>query len=55
MFLTSAKNAINVDTAFEEIARSALQQNQADTEAFEDDYNDAINIRLDGENNSCSC
>ena len=55
LFLTSAKNAINVDTAFEEIARSALQQNQADTEAFEDDYNDAINIRLDGENNSCSC
>ncbi|EDO17432.1 hypothetical protein Kpol_1037p28 [Vanderwaltozyma polyspora DSM 70294] len=55
LFLTSAKNAINVDQAFEEIARSALQQNQADADAFEDDFNDAINIQLDGEPSSCSC
>ncbi|CCK72975.1 Rab family GTPase YPT7 KNAG_0M01220 [Huiozyma naganishii CBS 8797] len=55
LFLTSAKSAINVDTAFEEIARSALQQNQNDADAFEEDFNDAINIQLDGEPNSCSC
>lgn len=54
-FLTSAKNAINVDMAFEEIARSALQQNQADADAFEEDFNDAINIQLDGEPSACSC
>lgn len=55
LFFTSAKNAINVDTAFEEIGRSALQQNQADADAFEEDFNDAINIQLDGEPSSCSC
>ncbi|CUS21726.1 LAQU0S03e09318g1_1 [Lachancea quebecensis] len=55
LFLTSAKGSINVDTAFEEIARNALQQSQADADAFEDDFNDAINIQLDGEPSSCSC
>ena len=55
LFFTSAKDAINVDNAFEEIARNALQQNQNDADAFEDDFNDAINIQLDGESNSCSC
>lgn len=55
LFFTSAKDAINVDNAFEEIARNALQQNQNDADAFEDDFNDAINIQLDGEPNSCSC
>lgn len=55
LFLTSAKSAINVDTAFEEIAKSALQQNQNDAHAFEDDFNDAINIQLEGESSSCSC
>lgn len=55
LFQTSAKNAINVDTAFEEIARSALQQNQADADAFEEDFNDAINIQLDGEPSACNC
>lgn len=55
LFLTSAKNAINVDTAFEEIAKNALQQNQNDASAFEDDFNDAINIQLDSEPSSCSC
>lgn len=55
LFLTSAKDAINVDSAFEEIARNALQQNQNDADAFEDDFNDAINIQLDGDSNSCSC
>lgn len=55
LFLTSAKTAINVDTAFQEIARSALQQNQNDADAFEEDFNDAINIQLDTDSNSCSC
>lgn len=55
LFLTSAKSAINVDMAFEEIARNALQQSQNDADAFEADFNDAINIQLDGETNSCSC
>ncbi|SMN22962.1 similar to Saccharomyces cerevisiae YML001W YPT7 Rab family GTPase [Maudiozyma saulgeensis] len=55
LFFTSAKTAINVDTAFQEIARSALQQNQNDADAFEDDFNDAINIQLDNDTNSCSC
>lgn len=55
LFLTSAKDAINVDNAFEEIARNALQQNQNDADVFEDDFNDAINIQLDGDSNSCSC
>ena len=55
LFLTSAKSAINVDTAFEEIEKSALQHNQNDAHAFEDDFNDAINIQLEGESNSCSC
>lgn len=55
LFLTSAKDAINVDSAFEEIARNALQQNQNDADAFEDDFNDAINIQLDGDSNSCAC
>ncbi|CCF59298.1 hypothetical protein KAFR_0G02670 [Kazachstania africana CBS 2517] len=55
LFLTSAKSSINVDPAFEEIARSALQQNQNDADAFEEDFNDAINIQLDGEADSCAC
>ncbi|CCD24398.1 Rab family GTPase YPT7 NDAI_0D00840 [Naumovozyma dairenensis CBS 421] len=55
LFFTSAKDSINIENAFEEIARSALQQNQNDVDAFDEDFNDAINIRLDGEPNSCSC
>lgn len=55
LFMTSAKDSINIDNAFEEIARSALQQNQSDADAFDDDFNDAINIQLDDEPNSCSC
>ncbi|CCH58508.1 hypothetical protein TBLA_0A07180 [Henningerozyma blattae CBS 6284] len=55
LFQTSAKNSINVDSAFEEIARGALEQNKADADAYEDDFNDAINIQLDGEPSSCAC
>ncbi|BAO42350.1 GTP-binding protein YPT7 [Kluyveromyces marxianus] len=55
LFFTSAKDAINVQDAFEEIARSALQQSQSDADAYEDDLNEAINIQLDGEPSSCSC
>lgn len=55
LFFTSAKDAINIQDAFEEIARSALQQSQSDADAYEDDLNEAINIQLDGEPSSCSC
>ena len=55
LFFTSAKTAINVDVAFDEIARCALQQNQNDADAFEEDFNDAINIQLDTDTNSCIC
>ncbi|CCE64859.1 hypothetical protein TPHA_0J00360 [Tetrapisispora phaffii CBS 4417] len=55
LFLTSAKDSINVDVAFEEITRGALQQNQNDADAFKDDFNDAINIQLDDESSSCAC
>ncbi|KAH3903314.1 probable GTP-binding protein YPT7 [Saccharomycodes ludwigii] len=55
LFFTSAKSSINVDIAFEEIARSALQQNQLEDDMFEDDFNDAINIQLDNGPSSCQC
>lgn len=55
LFFTSAKDSINVQDAFEEIARSALQQSQSDADAYEDDLNEAINIQLDGEQSSCNC
>ncbi|CDO93450.1 unnamed protein product [Kluyveromyces dobzhanskii CBS 2104] len=55
LFFTSAKDSINVQDAFEEIARSALQQSQSDADAYEDDLNEAINIQLDGEPSSCGC
>lgn len=55
LFFTSAKDSINVQDAFEEIARSALQQSQSDADAYEDDLSEAINIQLDGEPSSCNC
>lgn len=55
VFLTSAKNAINVDTAFREVARCALQQNSQDSNLIDDDLGDAINIELEGEARSCNC
>lgn len=55
LFFTSAKDSINVQDAFEEIARSALQQSQSNADAYEDDLSEAINIQLDGEPSSCNC
>ncbi|CCH46032.1 hypothetical protein BN7_5619 [Wickerhamomyces ciferrii] len=53
LFQTSAKEAVNIDQAFDVIARNALQQEENDE--FNDEFNDAINIQLDGENNNCAC
>ncbi|OEJ85408.1 GTP-binding protein YPT7 [Hanseniaspora osmophila] len=58
LFFTSAKGDLNVDAAFQKIAKSALQQNQYDMEnnAFDDEeFNDAINIHLDNGAGSCQC
>lgn len=53
LFQTSAKEAVNIDQAFDVIARNALQQEETDD--FNDEFNDAININLENENQSCSC
>lgn len=53
-FETSAKEAVNVDQAFDVVARSALQQEES--MEFTDDYTDAVNIQVDGDNYStCGC
>lgn len=52
-FETSAKEAINVEQAFEVIARNALQQEESDD--FTGDFQDPINIHLDNEQSGCSC
>ncbi|KAH0536645.1 Rab GTPase ypt7 [Glutinoglossum americanum] len=52
-FETSAKEAINVDQAFEVIARNALAQEQS--EEFSGDFSDPINIHLDNERDGCAC
>ncbi|RHZ70412.1 hypothetical protein CDV55_108328 [Aspergillus turcosus] len=46
-FETSAKEAVNVEQAFEVIARSALAQEEA--EEFSGEFSDPINIHLDSE------
>jgi Ras-related protein Rab-7A len=53
LFQTSAKEAVNIDQAFDVIARNALQQEE--TDEFNDEFNDAININLDTENQNCAC
>lgn len=52
-FETSAKEAINVEQAFEVIARNALAQEES--EEFSDDYPGPININLDNEPSGCIC
>ncbi|GAT21327.1 alpha-galactosidase [Aspergillus luchuensis] len=49
-FETSAKEAVNVEQAFEVIARSALAQEEA--EEFSGEFSDPINIHLDVSSNS---
>lgn len=53
LFQTSAKEAVNIDQAFDVIARNALQQEES--EEYNDEFNDAINIQLDSESQGCSC
>ncbi|OOO05428.1 small GTP-binding protein domain-containing protein [Aspergillus oryzae] len=52
-FETSAKEAVNVEQAFEVIARSALAQEEA--EEFSGEFSDPINIHLDSERDGCAC
>ncbi len=52
-FETSAKDGINVDQAFNVIARNALIQDE--TEEYNDGYEDAININLPSDNTGCAC
>lgn len=58
VFETSAKDGVNVEAAFEVIAKMALQQeelNASNGNDVNDDYNDAINIHLDSEASACGC
>ncbi|KAI5308578.1 hypothetical protein KEM55_005369 [Ascosphaera atra] len=52
-FETSAKEATNVDQAFETIARAALSQEES--EEYAGDFNDPINIHLDNDRDGCAC
>ncbi|CCE81440.1 Piso0_002096 [Millerozyma farinosa CBS 7064] len=57
VFETSAKDAINVEQAFEVVAKMALQQEELNdiNGGVDDDYNDAINIHLESDNYGCAC
>lgn len=58
VFETSAKDGVNVEAAFEVIAKMALQQeelNASNGNDVNDDYNDAISIHLDSEASACGC
>lgn len=52
-FETSAKEAINVEQAFDVIARNALAQEES--EEFPGDFSDPININLNEEKDGCAC
>ncbi|EEP80216.1 GTP-binding protein ypt7 [Uncinocarpus reesii 1704] len=52
-FETSAKEAINVEQAFEVIAKVALTQEES--EEFNGDFTDPINIHLDNDRDACAC
>ncbi|KAK0615977.1 P-loop containing nucleoside triphosphate hydrolase protein [Bombardia bombarda] len=52
-FETSAKEAINVEQAFEVIARNALLQEES--EEFSGDFQDPINIHIENERDGCAC
>jgi len=52
-FETSAKEAINVEAAFEVIARQALAQEEAGD--FSSDFPEAITIRPDSPQGGCAC
>ncbi|KAL9106586.1 MAG: hypothetical protein Q9227_008432 [Pyrenula ochraceoflavens] len=52
-FETSAKEAVNVEQAFEIIARNAL--NQEENEEFGGGFEDPININIRDQNEGCAC
>jgi len=52
-FETSAKEALNVEQAFEVIARNALAQEES--EEFTGDFDDPIHLNLDKERDGCAC
>jgi len=52
-FETSAKESVNVEQAFEVIARNALAQEES--EEYPGDFSDPININLDQERDGCAC
>ncbi|KAK0124238.1 Rab GTPase ypt7 [Cadophora gregata] len=52
-FETSAKEAINVEQAFEVIARNALAQEES--EEFSGDFSDPINIHIENDRDGCAC
>ncbi|KAF3483479.1 GTP-binding protein ypt7 [Arthroderma uncinatum] len=52
-FETSAKEAINVEQAFEVIAKSALMQEES--EEFNGDFEDVINVQHDSDRDACAC
>ncbi|MDI1489426.1 MAG: Rab GTPase ypt7 [Ramalina farinacea] len=52
-FETSAKEAVNVEQAFEVIAKNALAQEES--EEFSGDFSDPIDINLDRGSDGCAC
>lgn len=52
-FETSAKDNVNVEQAFEVIARNALMQEES--EEYGGDFSDPININLGDERDGCAC
>jgi len=52
-FETSAKESVNVEQAFEVIARNALLQEES--EEYGGDFSDPININLDQDRDGCAC
>ncbi|CRK01293.1 hypothetical protein BN1723_008741 [Verticillium longisporum] len=52
-FETSAKEAVNVEQAFEVIARNALAQEES--EEFSGDFQDPINIHIGDDRDGCAC
>ena len=52
-FETSAKDNVNVEQAFEVIARQALAQEES--EEYNGDFSDPININLDQDRDGCAC
>ena len=53
-FECSAKESVNVESAFEVIARNALAQEEAE-EFGGGDFSDPIHINLDNDNGGCAC